>query len=249
MQRIFSSLELPKNTLTKAIVVAHYKEDLSWLDLYLNQIDHIVYTKANNLATNNIPINKGNEASCYLRYIIDHYERLPDVIAFVHGHRTAYNMKSPDDMVMALRSIKWGLYDYMPLQTALKMTLIYRKNISKSDTAFSRVQTDFNHDMWTKLFQEALGPVPNFTQFYCCASFAVTREIILKHPKLFYENVYNYILSIREEIVGLTGGMLEGIWHIIFGQPHTTKSFTMCELFHCKNTSNSPLIDCLTEKC
>jgi hypothetical protein len=215
----------------------------------LNQFNHIVYTKANHLATNNIPINKGNEASSYLRYIIDHYDRLPDDIAFIHGHRQAYNMKLPNDMVMALRSLRWGLYDYMPLQTALKMVLRYQTSVSASQSEFSRKQYTFNYNMWMKVFQQELGAAPNFTQFYCCASFAVTRKIIHKHSKLFYENIYNYILTVREEIFGLTGGMLEGIWHVIFGQPHVTQSFTMCELFHCKSDSNITLIDCMTEKC
>ena len=145
--------------------------------------------------------------------------------------------------------LKRGLYDYMPLQTALRMPLHYQKKISKSRSEFSRIQHAFNYDMWMNLFQQKLGPAPNFTEFYCCAAFAVTRKIIQKYPKSFYENIYNYTMSIKEEIFGLTGGMLEGIWHVMFGQPHIVNTFTMCELFHCKSPDNKTLMDCLTEKC
>ena len=245
----FSGLKLSKKDQMKTIVVAHYKEDLSWIDLYLNQFNHVVYTKADPLATNNIPVNKGNEASVYFRYIIDHYDKLPDVVAFIHGHQKAYNMKLPDDMALALRSLRWGLYDYMPLQTALKMALSYRISTDQAQSKSTPIQTTFNYNMWMKLFQQELGAAPILTQFYCCASFAVTRKTIHRYPKAFYENAYNYVMTIPEEILGLTGGMLEGIWHVIFGQPHIVQSFTMCELFHCRNGSTSTLIDCMTEKC
>jgi Protein of unknown function (DUF3431) len=158
-------------------------------------------------------------------------------------------MKLPDDMAMALRSLRWGLYDYMPLQTALKMVLGYRISANIGQSKFTQIQTTFNYNMWMKLFEQELGAAPNFTQFYCCAAFAVTRKIIHRYRKAFYENVYNYVMAIPEEIFGLTGGMLEGIWHVMFGQPHIVQTFTMCELFHCRNGSNSSLIDCTTEKC
>ncbi|KAH7134034.1 hypothetical protein EDB81DRAFT_886838 [Dactylonectria macrodidyma] len=35
--------------------------------------------------------NKGNEAMTYLTYLIDHYDDLPEVMVFMHGHRTAWH--------------------------------------------------------------------------------------------------------------------------------------------------------------
>ncbi|KAH6896545.1 hypothetical protein B0T10DRAFT_601997 [Thelonectria olida] len=35
--------------------------------------------------------NKGNEAMAYLTYLIDHYDDLPDVMIFMHGHRTTWH--------------------------------------------------------------------------------------------------------------------------------------------------------------
>ncbi|KAF7555935.1 hypothetical protein G7Z17_g1817 [Cylindrodendrum hubeiense] len=38
-----------------------------------------------------LPQNKGNEAMVYLTYLIDHYDNLPEVMVFMHGHRTTWH--------------------------------------------------------------------------------------------------------------------------------------------------------------
>lgn len=69
-----------------------HPQDTSWLDVYLSDIPHVVYqvdepehTAGAQHAT---VANKGNEAMAYLQFIIDYYDRLPESIAFVHGHRS-----------------------------------------------------------------------------------------------------------------------------------------------------------------
>ena len=55
-------------------------EDLSWVSMI--KYDHVVYSKTLAKGTNvhHQPINKGNEATAYMQYIVDHYVTLPEFI-------------------------------------------------------------------------------------------------------------------------------------------------------------------------
>jgi hypothetical protein len=52
--------------------------------------DHVIYEVDNPEAKLRVPMNKGKEAMSYLTYIIDHYDRLPSTIAFVHSHKDGW---------------------------------------------------------------------------------------------------------------------------------------------------------------
>lgn len=78
------------------VVVAHYKEDLNWLNPYLSKIDHLyLYCKDRadcrkglsadlqgaNLIIQYLP-NEGREANTYLYHIVNHYTALSDRTVF-----------------------------------------------------------------------------------------------------------------------------------------------------------------------
>ena len=54
-------------------------------DLYLSSIPHVVYQAADLNAQHTTAMNKGNEATIYLQYIIDNYDNLPHQVIFSHG--------------------------------------------------------------------------------------------------------------------------------------------------------------------
>lgn len=66
-------------------------QDTSWLDVYLSEIPHVVYQvddwDKTTGAEHRSLVNKGNEAMAYLQFILDYWERLPQTIVFLHGHR------------------------------------------------------------------------------------------------------------------------------------------------------------------
>ncbi|KAH7150210.1 hypothetical protein B0J13DRAFT_620533 [Dactylonectria estremocensis] len=51
----------------------------------------LIYVADKPSSHNSLPQNKGNEAMTYLSYMIDHYDELPEVMVFMHGHRTAWH--------------------------------------------------------------------------------------------------------------------------------------------------------------
>eukprot|EP00854_Cymbomonas_tetramitiformis_P000446 gene446-823_t len=111
--------------------MARREENCSWLQLEsgLVDLDYMIYThhdgpsptsavsSSNLLGIKKVP-NMGREATSYLKYILDHYENLRPVTAFIHAHRKAWHQK---DMGQTLKYIhvapRWG---YMSLNDATK---------------------------------------------------------------------------------------------------------------------------------
>jgi len=68
------------------IIVARYNENIEWLN---NEMDNcIIYNKGEALGLNNEIMleNFGRESETYLRYIIDNYDQLPDIIIFTQAN-------------------------------------------------------------------------------------------------------------------------------------------------------------------
>ena len=71
----------------RAIVVARYTEDVSWLELYFPHIPHTVFQVGDKSTAYGSEKNVCKEAEAYLTYLIDHYHNLAASTVFVHGHR------------------------------------------------------------------------------------------------------------------------------------------------------------------
>ena len=61
-----------------------------------------------------MPKNVGNEATAYLRFIVEHYDALPERTAFVQAHRFAHHTHKVD-IVPLLLTVNWEWADYVPL--------------------------------------------------------------------------------------------------------------------------------------
>ncbi len=96
------------------LVVARYKEDLSWLERVPVQYDICIYNKSNSpcrgfepngrITVKQLP-NKGKEADTYCRYILEHYEDLPERIVFCQGDPFAH---SPAFLSLLERHDRWN---------------------------------------------------------------------------------------------------------------------------------------------
>lgn len=99
------------NPLERMLVVAQYREDLSWLS-QVNYLPSIIY-QADNASAHNRVIRNMGETAVYLQYIVEHYDVLPRQMAFVHGHRRAKHMP---DVVPLLQNLQWGRHGYANLR-------------------------------------------------------------------------------------------------------------------------------------
>jgi hypothetical protein len=192
---------------TKKLVIltCHYNENLFWL----KKIDYpfIISSKKVSEKTLFIPYNKGNEASCYLRYIIKYYESLPEFTLFVHGHYIDWHQLEPLDVI--INNIKFDK-EYKNINSiGIDDRRGCRRSFKFED--FRRV--------WKEIFEEELLEIKDNFYDKCCAQFLVHRDRIRLRSKEFYIRIENYIIkNDKEGHEGKVGYYLEYIWHYIFGE-------------------------------
>jgi hypothetical protein len=201
------------------IVVARYTKNTDFVNkfkkLYEN-IDILIYDKENPDNEYNIPINKGNEASVYLKYIIDFYNELPEFTFFIHDEEYAWHHSGSiiDKYIEAKYANKsyYNINDIAPNQFEFLKNDDYNKNIFNDKNWWN----DFLG--WYNIF---IGNYVNFDKidkfkiFRCCAQFLVHRDSIKKLPIDFYQNLYNWIIT-TDMPNNKSGRFMEWIWHIIW---------------------------------
>lgn len=189
------------------ILTSHYNEDLFWL----KGIDLPFIIASKNVSNNTlyIPINKGNECSAYLTYIIKYYDYLPEFTLFLHGHYTHWHQS---------RSI----FNIINNITFDKQFLNINDVCLDDRDMNNPVMYELKKYIWDYLFKDELGEMPPKFYDYCCAQFLVHRDRIRLRSKQFYINILNYInvydIPIGDGIHGNTSYYLEYIWHYIFGE-------------------------------
>jgi hypothetical protein len=81
-------------TASTVLVVATHPggEDVQWTSRQPFPV--VVMTKKAELGSveHNVPFNKAQEAECYLKFILDHYEDLPARMIFSHNHERSWHI-------------------------------------------------------------------------------------------------------------------------------------------------------------
>lgn len=187
------------------ILTCHYNENLFWL----NNINYpfIIASKKVADKTLYIPFNKGNEASCYLKYIIKYYDNLPEFTLFIHGHYMDWHQLKPLDSI--INNLKFDK-EYLNIN-----------NIGIDDRKQCKTDPKFNDfkRVWKDIFQDELSEINDEFFDKCCAQFLVHRNRIRLRSKQFYINILDYIIKYdKDGHDGVVGYSLEYIWHYIFGE-------------------------------
>lgn len=183
------------------VVIAHYNEDLSWVNNL--QYPYTIISKKN-ILLETWP-NKGYEASSYLQYIIENYDKISEYTIFVHGHRNSWhNSTNVDKIVNQLNCIK----KYKSINNLVKNRGILTNRefmIFLEDHALGRKYNPYNH-MY----------VPG-------AMFYVHRNQIHLYNIYFYQKLYDFIKNYKgNNELGKFGPsyeisrIFEYSWHILF---------------------------------
>ena len=191
--------------------ISHYQEQLGWV----NNI-HIPFVLGSKTVRDSrimhVPINQGNEVSCYLLYIIHHYDSLPEYTLFLHGHNKDWHQ----------------LYEVAYITRTIDFTTPY-KNVNNylvndRDVTANRYMRQLQA-LWSKLFQDELGDMPMVFREKCCAQFVVHRDRIHIRSLAFYQRIYDYVISAELDDADMVDGyhtsmsyVMEFIWHYIFGE-------------------------------
>jgi hypothetical protein len=191
------------------IVSSHYSENLDWLKN--SDKDVVVCSKVNDSPLCQQEANKGDEATAYLKFIIDNYNNLPKYIAFIHGHESGWHQIYPNSLMeLIFEKAKYKEYDYIPLNGSI----------------FDNIWYETKKPLLTKYWDEFFRPylkrdIPDRLSADCCAQFIISRNAIKKYPKIAYENWYTIIINSEEDDLNIGkehAQMFEYIWHIIYGE-------------------------------
>lgn len=178
------------------VVVAHYNEDIGWTEhIDKNRFRVIIVSKTKQDADIYIDVNKGFEASAYLRYMHDYYDQLPEHMVFVHGQNTSWHHhRSLKHIINSLAFEDEGIA-YHNINSPMPNTFVC-----------DGVEVpDGNHviiaglQKWRSCIDIFLPLVldPQPTDFRCkiCAQFVVSRDLIHRHSKDMYLNWYEKLMS------------------------------------------------------
>lgn len=163
---------------TADVCIAHYREDLSWLDK-LDSLRFVprVVSKTDTHAYLYTPLNRGFEASAYLAYILHRYDSLPEYTIFVQGSEYAWHhIGSLADVLNGL-SLCGDYHNFNDWTTPSESEPGFVKSFVVNGVVPDRHRFEFN--MWSDL-RDVLFPslhlLPNPDTFafkMCAAPFPV----------------------------------------------------------------------------
>lgn len=224
---------------TKTLVLASTKsDDTSWVEVELGDIleprgplSHAIYVVDDRKAPLHPPKNKGHEVMVYLSYIIDFYEKLPDVSIFMHAHQRAWHNNELLDsdaaqMVRSLSPERVTRKGYMNLRCHWDPGCPSWLHPGAIDRDYNKQEEHLLATSWAELFPQDL--VPTVLSQPCCAQFAVSRERIQSLPKQRYVYMRDWVL--RTELNDyLSGRVFEYVWQFIFsGSPTHCPAMNAC---------------------
>lgn len=212
-----------KNVSDTIIVTAHWKEDLKWLDKkgFEVVVCNKIQSELSNIKESDYYIcpkieNRGNEASAFFNFIIHNYDSLPEYVAFIHGHESAWHQRT--NILDELRSRKYIGKNYYGLNKSCSY------DWKKGNPLFN-----FIVENWDEYFSVPLNrkDPPTEELFHeCCAQFVTSRNQIRKITKEWYQKWFDLCMKYERGTFDI-GMVFEYIWHVIFGEEYIVKS-VMC---------------------
>lgn len=193
------------------VVVSRYNKNVDFV-YKIKDVNVLIYDKNNPHNQYNVPVNKGNEASVYLKYIVDHYDNLPDFTFFIHDDEYAWHHSG-------------SIVDKYN-EAILSKKLYYNINDKCIQTKQNAIKTEHGNELyniflsWYNQLIEPYIPLSKIPKDFMynqrgSAQFLVHKQIIQKLPKVFYSNLYHWIISTNLPNF-FSGRFLEWTWHIFW---------------------------------
>jgi hypothetical protein len=209
------------------IVVARYKESVKWLAPLSKHVR--LYNKGGgsvDISCNmvNLP-NVGRESHTYLRYIIDTYENLPEIVVFTQGAiDEELEEQYPYEYATGKKTAAGFLIELAQsaLANGQSQNLFFNEQIIPSCRAtpdmrifsYKGERLDLMNMSLGEWYNSRFGKTyPASPPWYIHALFAVRRERILQHPKSLYEKL---ILDLETSRNPEVGHFFEKSWYLMF---------------------------------
>jgi hypothetical protein len=209
----------PGHNYTSVLVIAKTKdENIDWMDEKLPDQPKAVYVADDPKAPLHPPKNKGHEVMIYLTWIIDNYEKLPDVAIFMHAHQLTWHN---DDLLGN---------DAAKMVTHLSRQRVWREGFVNMRCSWYPGCPDWMHPgetekndykqeeillakSWSEIFP--LDAVPSVLAQPCCAQFALSRERIQAKPHAQYVWYRDWLFNTQLPD-HLSGRIWEYVWQFVF---------------------------------
>lgn len=195
------------------IVISRYNEDISYLSFFKDII--LVYNKGDAIdETYNIVKlpNIGRESHTYIYHIVNNYENLANRTLFIQGNVTDHKLLptieyfKKNDFIANLKE-----YNIDSLKSRIKHSFKFLKALKSGDLKKSK----YTPYIWINKIGIDISDLNRFKMTWG-ANFCVSKELIHKRPKIFYEHLLKYIEYDQnpEE-----GHFFERSWYLIFNNP------------------------------
>lgn len=162
-------------------------------------------------AAHSVPTNKGNEASVYLRHVIEHYSNLTEWTLFAHDADVAWHHAGS-----VTGQARW----FIDTEPKSKF-----HNINSCELHTIRGHGDHpNIVRWLRRFVSPYACIDLESDWtlgwFGCAQFFVHRDMIERYPRRFYEDLYNFTVYLDDgtEHNKRTGLWFEWTWQLIWGE-------------------------------
>lgn len=205
---------------SKTLVISKTKKDnTSWVvEEDLAGWDTAVYVVDDPSAPLHPPKNKGHEAMVYFTYIIDHYEKLPEVMAFMHAHRKGWHNEEIFDsdaaeMVRHLSVQRVVREGYMNMRCLWEPGCPNHLHPGRIQEDEEKKEEFLFASSWSEIFPDM--QVPQTLSQPCCGQFALSRDRVLSIPRERYIYYRDWLLrtDIRDT---MSGRIWEYLWHVVF---------------------------------
>ncbi|MCJ1400354.1 hypothetical protein MMC11_003559 [Xylographa trunciseda] len=164
-------------------------------------------------------------------FIIDNYDRLPNVTLFLHSARYQWHNDDPEyDGVPILQNLRldhvhaegyanlrcgWTLGCPAEIQPGRQIWLENTATGEAGDATAERTEKYYTEAFAVLFPGEA---VPDVVGVGCCAQFATTRSTLLARPLSAYVRHRDWLLHTPLPDA-VSGRILEYSWHLLFGKP------------------------------
>jgi hypothetical protein len=203
------------------IVCARYNEDIRWL-LPFRHITTI-YNKGNyseilNKFETIILNNVGRESHTYLYHIVQNYDNLASKTIFFQGKINDHKILDledyfkDDDFTANL--------DNFPIDKLKDRIIHYGKYKQQYNNGNMKISYYTPYDWITKVIGLNIDNENKISKIVWGANFSISKELIHKKPKIFYENILKHI---ENDINPEEGHFLERTWYMIFHYNYISK--------------------------
>jgi hypothetical protein len=209
---------------TRTLVIGHtLRDSIDWISEELPDIPVAAYVVDDLQALLHTPKNKGREATVYLTYIIENYDKLPDIVLFMHAHQYAWHNNIFQDrdaaqMIRAMRDDHIAREGYFNVRCEHNPGCPNWLHLDRPEVDFDKVfkpeERIYTVQIWKDLWGST-ARVPQTLSQPCCAQFAVTRERIRLNPLTTYIHVRDWILNVRLSDHD-SGRVMEYTWQYLF---------------------------------